>query len=103
MGNKVPVRWGILGFGTFSDAAMAPAINRTAGHRLVAVWGRTRERVESLVDRYAVSRRYRAVEELLHLGGLDAFALLPRGDGCQGHIEVRHRRPLSAPRASELG
>jgi len=70
--KDAPVRWGILGFGGFSDVAMAPAITGSPGNRLQAVWGRNPERTRLLARKYEVPRCASSPEELLEAGDLDA-------------------------------
>jgi UDP-N-acetylglucosamine 3-dehydrogenase len=48
------LRWGVLGFGAFSDAAMGPAIASTPGHLLAAIQGRNPERTSAFAQKYNV-------------------------------------------------
>ena len=70
--QDTPVRWGILGFGGFSDVAMAPAIAGTPGNLLQAVWGRDPGRTQLLARKYGVPRCAGSAEELLEAADLDA-------------------------------
>ncbi|OHD28500.1 MAG: hypothetical protein A2064_01845 [Spirochaetes bacterium GWB1_66_5] len=70
--KEKPFRWGIAGFGGFSDVAMAPAIAGTPGHKLQAVWGRNPERTRALAQKYGAPRCAAGPEELLEAGDLDA-------------------------------
>ncbi len=67
-----PLRWGVLGFGGFSDVAMAPAIAGTPGHRLAAIWGRSPERTAEYARKYEVPLCAPSPEALLESGELDA-------------------------------
>jgi predicted dehydrogenase len=48
------LKWGVLGFGAFSDAAMGPAISSTPGHALAAIQGRNPERIKTFAQKYNV-------------------------------------------------
>jgi len=72
MSNHTPLRWGILGFGGFSDVAMAPAIAGTAGHRLQAIWGRNQERTREYARKYGGARCEPSADALLAGKDLDA-------------------------------
>jgi 1,5-anhydro-D-fructose reductase (1,5-anhydro-D-mannitol-forming) len=70
--KNTPLRWGILGFGGFSDVAMAPAISAAAGHRLVAVWGRDPQRTQAYARKYGDVHCAPSAEALLQSRDLDA-------------------------------
>ncbi len=48
------LKWGVLGFGAFSDVAMGPAIHSTLGHQLAAIQGRNPERIKAFAKKYDV-------------------------------------------------
>jgi predicted dehydrogenase len=70
--REPPLRWGILGFGGFSDVAMAPAICGAQGHRLQAIWGRNLERTQAFAKKYRVPFCAPSAEALLESKDLDA-------------------------------
>lgn len=70
--NKALIRWGVLGFGGFSDVAMAPAITGTPGHRLQAIWGRNPERTAQYARKYGEVRCAPSAEALLDSRDLEA-------------------------------
>jgi predicted dehydrogenase len=70
--RNAPLRWGILGFGGFSDVAMAPAISGTAGHCLTAAWGRDSQRTQTYARKYGDVRCATSAEALLQSRDLDA-------------------------------
>jgi len=74
--QDTPLRWGILGFGGFSDVAMAPAITGAPGHRLQAVWGRNPERTQTYAQKYRVPRCALSAEALLESKDLDAVYIV---------------------------
>jgi predicted dehydrogenase len=60
-----PLRWGVMGFGQFSDGAMAPAISQTKGHVIAAIQGRNAARTKAYADKYQVGFCTTSPEELL--------------------------------------
>lgn len=70
--KNTPLRWGILGFGGFSDVAMAPAIAHTPGHRLAAIWGRDPQRTQAYAQKYEGARSAPSAEALMQSKDLDA-------------------------------
>ena len=71
--NTDPLRWGIIGFGKFSDAAMAPAIWGTKGHILCGIQGRDEGRIRSFADKYGTKFCTTRPEELLARSDIDAI------------------------------
>lgn len=87
-----PFRWGIAGFGGFSDVAMAPAIAGTPGHKLQAVWGRSPERTRALAQKYGEPRCAAGPEELLGAGDLDAvYIATPNSQHAEWAVRAAER------------
>jgi 1,5-anhydro-D-fructose reductase (1,5-anhydro-D-mannitol-forming) len=63
------LKWGVIGFGSFADAAMGSAIASTPGHRLVAISGRDPVRIEHFAKKYGVRHFFTDPKKLAALGG----------------------------------
>jgi predicted dehydrogenase len=81
------LHWGVLGFGAFADVAMGPAISNTPGHRLVAIMGRNRERVEAHARSYHVAHCFDSAEDLVRHPDLHAvYVATPNFQHCEHTI-----------------
>jgi predicted dehydrogenase len=60
MGDQLvkPLRWGVVGLGGVVQNSMAPAINDSAGSRLVACAGRDPAKAAAFAERYGIKRTY---------------------------------------------
>ena len=78
------LRWGVIGFGAFADIAMGPAITSTPGHRLVAISGRDRKRVDGFAKKYGVARSCLSASELVSMTDIDAvYVATPNSQHCE--------------------
>ncbi len=102
--KKTPLRWGVLGFGGFSDVAMAPAISGAPGHRLAAIWGRNPERTAEYARKYGVPLCAPSPEALVQSPGLDAvYVAVPNSQhaeltalAAQRGLHVLCEKPMAA-------
>jgi predicted dehydrogenase len=66
------IDWGVIGFGNFTDNHMGPAIAGTKGHTLLALMGRSLNRVKIFAAKYKVKHYYDSVRKLIDNPELDA-------------------------------
>jgi predicted dehydrogenase len=92
MSKDTPLRWGVLGFGGFSDVAMAPAIAGAPGHRLQAIWGRDPQRTQAYARKYGGIRCAPSADELLDSQDLDAvYIAAPNFQHAQLAVQAAER------------
>jgi glucose-fructose oxidoreductase len=74
------LKWGVLGFGAFSDAAMGPAISATSGHQLAAIQGRNPDRTAAFAKKYNVPFFTQDAEAILSRKRVDAVYIAAPND-----------------------
>jgi len=107
-----PVRWGFLGAGNISTAALAPAVAAATGARLHAVAARDVERARALASAYDAPRAYGAYQELLADPDVDAVYIGLANDahlpwtlaalGAGKHVLCEKPLGLSAAEVAEM-
>jgi 1,5-anhydro-D-fructose reductase (1,5-anhydro-D-mannitol-forming) len=81
------LRWGVIGFGSFADVAMGPAITNTPGHTLFAITGRDRMRVDRFAKKYGVEHSFTSASDLVSTPDLDAvYVATPNNQHCEHTI-----------------
>jgi 1,5-anhydro-D-fructose reductase (1,5-anhydro-D-mannitol-forming) len=74
MGKKV--RYGIIGFGSFAERAIAPAIRASHNSDLVAIQKRSREAAKQKAAEYGVPLAFDSVEDLVRHKNVDAVFIV---------------------------
>ncbi len=71
-----PVRFGIVGFGSFAERAIAPALRASAGATLAAVQKRSLDAARAAAALHAIPEAYSSVEDLVRSPGVDAVYIV---------------------------
>ena len=81
------LRWGVIGFGSFADVAMGPAIANAPGNTLVAITGRDRMRVDRFAKRYSIEHSFTSASDLVNTPELDVvYVATPNNQHCEHTI-----------------
>lgn len=92
--RSAPVRWGIVGLGWVTTDFIAPAMVKSAGSRLVACLGSSRDKGQAFAERFGVARVYSDMEALMHDPDVDAvYIALPNA--------LHHAAVLAAARGNK--
>ena len=77
-------RWGIVGFGKFSDLRMGPALASLPGHEIVAVMNRDINKARRYAEEYKARFWYDSVEGLVNNSSIDAvYIASPNYQHCE--------------------
>ena len=66
------IKWGIIGMGDIADKVMAPAMQSSENHELVAIMRRDKYKLNELAQKYGIEKTYTRVEDILNDADLDA-------------------------------
>lgn len=66
------IRWGVLGAARIADSAVIPAIQASAGNRVIALASRDRSRAEVLQQKHGIDRVEATYEKLLECADIEA-------------------------------
>lgn len=66
------LNWGIIGMGDIADKVMAPAMQSSEDHELVAIMRRNEYQLSELAKKHGVQKTYTRVEDILNDPDLDA-------------------------------
>lgn len=80
------INWGIIGCGSIA-AAFADEIDETGIGKLVAVYGRNKERVENFTERFSIDKSYNNIEEFLKDENIDAVYIATPHNSHMGYAE----------------
>jgi len=83
------IGWGIIGIGAHAERALAPALNRAANTKLVAVCSRSMERAQNFAAKHKAERAYDSLEKMLEDPDLDVlYVATPNGLHAQQTIQA---------------
>jgi predicted dehydrogenase len=68
-----PLRWGVIGFGSFCDVAMAPALSKTEGHVIAGIQARSEGKAKGYAEKYHVDFWTTRPEALLERTDIDVI------------------------------
>jgi predicted dehydrogenase len=88
------INWGVIGFGIFTDNHMGPAIAGTKGHTLLALMGRSLNRVKIFAAKYKVKHYYDSVRKLIDNPDLDAVYVVTPNNQHHQHTILAAERGL---------
>jgi 1,5-anhydro-D-fructose reductase (1,5-anhydro-D-mannitol-forming) len=80
--------WGIVSTAAVADGAVAPALARIEGARLVGVVGRDRDRTNAFAARHSIPFSTTRYDQLLALPGLDAVYIASPNALHRQHVEA---------------
>ncbi len=81
------IRYGIIGFGSFAERAIAPAIRASGNSELVALQKRSLEAAKHKAQEYSVPLAFESVEDLVRQREIDAvFIASANLEHCRGTV-----------------